>query len=212
MSKELADACYKGDYNLAIELIKNGTNDWNRGLCHACAGGHKKLAELMIEKGANHWEDGLSNACKKGHKELALLMIEKGANNWNWGLFMACFGGHKEIVELMLEKNPTDINHGLYGACMGKHKELAFLMIEKGANVNEYNLDITSDDILYIIQKGFKNFSGKSPYRTPDVLNEPAFKILQQTPIDYLIQLRKQERTLLDYILINDLVNIIMSY
>lgn len=80
MYKQLYDTCYKGEYNVVINLIKKGVNDWNWGLYEACRGGQKEMAKLMISHGANNWNWGLQGACIERQKEMVLLMLINGAN------------------------------------------------------------------------------------------------------------------------------------
>lgn len=128
LNNSLADACRNGYYNLAINLVVQGANDFNWALANACLGGHKELVLFMREP----------------------------ASNWTLALQNACLGGHNDIVLLLDPHGPDEWNSGLYYACEGGQKETALLMIKYGANINRCSLELTESDILYLIQKEVK--------------------------------------------------------
>ncbi len=159
LNQNLCNACRDNDINLVNELIKQGANDFNRGLRWASFKGNVEIVKLMIENGAT---DGLWNACYGGNIEIIELLIGKGANDFNQGLIGACRAGHIEIVKLMIENRAPevlDLNGGLQETCsFSNNKELMLLLIIKGADINVSFPDLNFEDIYYLLHAGITNF------------------------------------------------------
>ncbi len=169
----LANACYNGDKETALSLIREGADNFDWALQGSCRGGHKELAELMIKYSARlNW--GLTGACEGGQKDLALLIIERykqvtDINNngisafydraisyldFNYCLVRACLYGYKELVLLMIKNGAIDYNWGLAGACENGHLEIIELLIDKGADIYKCDVKLKFEDYYYLYQKG----------------------------------------------------------
>lgn len=138
-------------------LMKVG--NWNLGLHHAVIGRHYDLILQLIEKGANDFNNMLQQACYLGYRDIASLAISKGAtSNWNNELAMACSNGHRDIVLLMIDQGANNWNTGLHCADMRRHRELVILMITKGADIDYSHLFLSDNEIMQLVQLGHKKF------------------------------------------------------
>ncbi len=101
----------------------------------------------------------LYNACLNGQYDI-VSMFNKGDKlvDWNYGLRGACIGGYYNIALLMIEKGANDWNYGLYFVCSGGYRNIALLIIEKGANIDNQYINLSDDEVYYLLQKKLKNF------------------------------------------------------
>ena len=90
MYKSLIDACFEDENDLAVKLIRYGTDvnmideNGNTPLIAACSGSNILLAKVLIRKGANVNAVGENDytpllwACTFDYSELAILLIKNG--------------------------------------------------------------------------------------------------------------------------------------
>lgn len=119
-------ACNTGQIEIVNEMIKNGINNWNKGLLYSCRIGYKDIAELMIKNGATNLDEALYEICKQGHTHIAKLLIENGAKNLIRALIRSCIYNNKEMILLMIEYGaPIDLCYPL------NYIDIEYLIIKK---------------------------------------------------------------------------------
>lgn len=112
VNEGLCGACAGGHPNLAMVMLKLGSDAHDRGMVAACRGGFAKLAKLMIETahgmqiGKKSYDEGLVAACEAGQRKAASLMLARGATKIKEGLFAACKNGCHAVADMLLARRP----------------------------------------------------------------------------------------------------------
>jgi hypothetical protein len=117
-NKLIFDACKAGNMDI-INILEDGVEDWDNGLCGACEGGHLAIVDLAIANGAGAWNDGLRHACLGGKRDAANRMISCGASNFIPSLWAAFKSGCVELVDDMIARGAPitfnyDVMHAVY--------------------------------------------------------------------------------------------------
>lgn len=95
------------------QCIKDGANDWNRGLTHACYGGNLQVIQLMIDHGATSFDQGLICAFYTNKIDIAELMISFGAKMDVSKLISTYYKHHNvKMIQLLIKEN--DVNECVY--------------------------------------------------------------------------------------------------
>jgi len=175
---KLIDACYKGDENLAHELLDFGADvtvvsnsDYN-ALTAACTSGLEQIALRLIDLGSdvNHrtfkWETPLSLACSNRLVNVIMRLLDlnvviNNIDKQNTLLLVACNMNLTDDVIIKLIDKGANINvqDRIYSdtpliiAINLNRPNIVFKLIDSGAYVNIANLG-GNTALIYAFQKG----------------------------------------------------------
>ena len=136
-------ACQNGNFEIAIALIKNGTD-----LNIKDSKGKMALNYVVDNNRNKDSETFLIWACKNGNLEMVKLLISKGSNlnardkDDNTALISASSSGHLEVVKCLIENGLNIEDKNKYGytalkiASLEGNFEIVKYLISKGADTN----------------------------------------------------------------------------
>lgn len=144
-SLDLYEPCLIGDTDMVLDVIEQGSEDWNGGLLGACVGGNTDLVQLMLDKGATEFEEGFIEACDQGYLDIVKLLVgetppnsnvalSSGLPNLTRGFQQACLKGQTDIINFLCGLDRIDWSEILATACQQKNGHLMLTCLEHGAN------------------------------------------------------------------------------
>ena len=172
--------------NIFLDIINNGTYDWNYCLYAATLSGKLEYVQLFINKGADDLKWALHLATVYNNTEIMnyILTINNDyidfntydpisitateilnkykSSSLNWVLFMASKYNHIKLINFLIKPiiGITDYNLGLFGAVMGGHIELVNFYINIGAtstDIAKQLMTINNSHIMEYFDKIINN-------------------------------------------------------
>lgn len=133
----LLKACLIGDLSTVTFLIKNGIDihaNHNQALSYSALNGHLEIVKLLIVYGANMLardSHALRYSSLNGHLEIVKLLIACGANVLAYNgqaLQLACLNGHLKIVQLLIGVGANVDDYSLELATENSHIEVVKIL------------------------------------------------------------------------------------
>lgn len=126
----IAAAARQNNISAVRMLIKEGSADWNHGICGAAEGGHVSMIGFFMSKGATTINLALQRAAEAGHYAAVEDLIQRGAIGFDMAFTAAT---EIAIIKLLHNSGATNFNGALDGAVIRGNMTIASYLIDAGA-------------------------------------------------------------------------------